>query len=75
MSEMKDITPCKHPEDRVRFLTCTAADRFPGMWVCDACGIGMNFDPTGKSKVRYLEGPNPAIKWKTIEMSQDTGKG
>lgn len=47
---------CSHPN--ARFLPCKAADRFPGVWVCDDCDCpAMNFDPTGKFKIRYLDRP------------------
>lgn len=51
---------CTHPQNKVRFLACSAADRFPGVWVCDECNIALNFDPSGKVKVRYLDHPNPS---------------
>lgn len=48
--------PCEHKN--VRFLACTAADRLPGVFVCDDCEQKFTQHPNKPSSVRYLEEPN-----------------
>lgn len=58
---------CEHKD--FKFLPCSAADRFPGVWACPACGASWNFDPSGRTSVRYLD--RPSLKaTKTIELNR-----
>lgn len=51
------MTTCAHKN--TRFLACSAADRFPGKFICDDCGDTFAFDPNNPKGVRYLDHPNP----------------
>lgn len=48
---------CEHKA--TRFLSCTTADRFPGLFICDDCGDTFSFDPNNPKGVRYLDHTNP----------------
>jgi hypothetical protein len=61
---------CNHA-GKVKFLHTTCADRWPGVWFCEGCEQRFSFDPEGKTSVRYLKHPNPAILWKTIEIAPE----
>lgn len=67
---------CKHDKG-FRFYACTAADRLPGVWVCECfCGFSLNFDPEEfQSSIAYLEYPNPELVCKTIVIPSHNGKG
>jgi hypothetical protein len=47
---------CEH--EHVRFLALTAADRMPGVFVCDDCGEKFSKHPNKPDSVRYLNEPN-----------------
>lgn len=55
------MSDCEHKPGQVKFFALTAADRYPGEWVCD-CGKRWSFDPNNPHPkgIRYLDGPkNP----------------
>ena len=57
MSNMKDITPCRHKE--TAFRPCKEQEGFPGEFFCKDCGQTFSFDPNNPKGVRYLDEPNP----------------